>query len=490
MTNKQKLKDVGAERAVIAGICQHGKDALIDVQDILNINVFSSETNQILYKSLEKILSTSSSVDIPSLLSECSNSGHDLSSDKDLTYIKSIFNLPIHLENVRNHARKLMVLDIARKAQIKHQEAWYSLNELTGDENIDAVLSMSEGPIFELSKELHQGREDQPELLGQDSDDIFDDLVNNPVEMIGIPTPWQVYNTVIGGGLRTGVTLIGARPKQGKTTLAKECGLHVAGNLNIPVLMLDTEMKKNDQLYRSWAGLSKVPTKEIETGQFARNKDKLKKVKEAKEYIKKIPYYHKRVGGKPFNEILSIIRRWLYKHVGFDDNGHTNPHLVLYDYFKLMNAETLKEMKEYEALGYQISSFHDFCNDYDTPVLAFVQVNRDGNTRETNDIISQSDRLLWLCISASLYKAKSPEEIAEDGPENGNMKIVPLECRFGAGLANGDYININMNGDISTIEEIGTRNQSIKNKKSGSNTTGFTISEDEITEETEEAPWE
>jgi hypothetical protein len=396
-----------------------------------------------------------------------------------------------------------MILEIGRQAQVKHKDAWYALNDLTGDESIDNVLSMSEAPIFELSSQLHNGREEAPELLGEDSDEILEDLINNPVEMLGIPTPWPAYNTAIGGGLRTGVTLIAARPKQGKTTLAKECGLHVAGKLGIPVLMLDTEMKKNDQLYRSWAGLSRVPIGEIETGQFGQSREKLEKVKKAKEYIKKIPYYHKRIGGKDFDEVLSIARRWIYQHVGFDESGKTKPHLIIYDYFKLMNSDVLDKMKEYEALGYQISKFHDFCNDYDSPVFSFVQVNRDGITKDTSDIISQSDRLLWLCISASAWKAKSPEEIAEDGVDNGNMKFIILESRFGGGLEFGDYINMNMQGEISTITELGTRNEALKKAKQedsgfGIDDSGMIVSEfgsdtleggdDETLDE--EAPWD
>src|SRR5690606_17026985 len=42
-------------------------------------------------------------------------------------------------------------------------------------------------------------------------------LCNNPVDCIGIPTPWPRFNHAIGGGLTSGgVTLIAARPKKGK----------------------------------------------------------------------------------------------------------------------------------------------------------------------------------------------------------------------------------------------------------------------------------
>jgi len=32
----------------------------------------------------------------------------------------------------------------------------------------------------------------------------------------------------------------------------------------------------------------------------------------------------------------------------------------------------------------------------------------------------ESDRLIWLCTSFSIFKEKSAEELAEDGPKAGN----------------------------------------------------------------------
>ena len=36
--------------------------------------------------------------------------------------------------------------------------------------------------------------------------------------------------------------------------------------------------------------------------------------------------------------------------------------------------------------------------------------------KESTDAVSGSDRLIWLCTSFSIFKAKSSEEVAEDGP--------------------------------------------------------------------------
>jgi hypothetical protein len=131
--------------------------------------------------------------------------------------------------------------------------------------------------------------------------------------------------------------------------------------------------------------------------------------------LEKIPFYHRWVGGKAFEEISSIMRRWIYQNVGFNSEGKTNPHLIIYDYFKLMNDDNLGKMQEYQAIGFQISYLSDFCKKYNTPCLSFVQINRDGITKDTSDIISQSDRLLWLATSVAIFKRLTKDEIIQNG---------------------------------------------------------------------------
>ena len=129
-----------------------------------------------------------------------------------------------------------------------------------------------------------------------------------------------------------------------------------------------------------------------------------------------------------------------------------------------MNSENISaSMQEYQALGFLISGLHNFCIKYDLPCLSFVQLNRDGITKESTDVISGSDRLLWLCTNFTLFKVKSEEEQADD-IEAGmsysyNRKLVPLLARHGGCLEEGDYINVYMQGEYARLTEGPTRNK-------------------------------
>ena len=125
----------------------------------------------------------------------------------------------------------------------------------------------------------------------------------------------------------------------------------------------------------------------------------------------------------------------------------------------MSSSSISNNIQEYQALGFQITNLHNLAVKYDFPCLSFVQLNRDGITKESTDAVSGSDRLIWLCTSFSIFKSKSPEELAEDGPRAGNRKLVPIVSRHGAGLDDGNYINLRMHGEYAKLEELRTRNE-------------------------------
>jgi hypothetical protein len=179
-----------------------------------------------------------------------------------------------------------------------------------------------------------------------------------------------------------------------------------------------------------------------------------------------MPYYYESVVGMEFEDILGIMRRWIRRVVGQDQStGATNPCVIIFDYFQLMNGDGLsnKNVQEYQLLGFQIKALHNFMVRHDVPSLAYIQLNRDGITKEETDIVSGSDRQVWTCSSLGILKKKGEEEIAEDN--SGNRKVVILVTRDGPGLEDGDYINMKFNGNINRLTEGKTRNQ-IQAKKS------------------------
>tara|TARA_R110002020_G_scaffold188926_2_gene387797 strand:+ start:684 stop:2150 length:1467 start_codon:yes stop_codon:yes gene_type:complete len=467
------LEDMAAERAVMSALCQYGLDAYLEI-DFIESGHFTNEINQLIFSCINKSIADTSKVELSSILSAANDLGvYDQINTKDeIGFIRSLFNFPILKDNVGTHAAKLAKLKLARDLKKTLKACEKQLSSATGDEDVMDLISKVEGPILDATGDIYQNSGKKTELLGDGIEEYVQYLTENVSDFAGIPSGFPRFDMAIGGGLRRKcVDLVAARPKVGKSMFGDAVAMHVAGNLNIPVLVLDTEMSKEDHYNRILANLSGVEINKIATGKFSENEIDKEKVNEATLKIESIPYHYISIAGQPFENVLSVMRKWIYQHVGFDEGGQTKDCLIVYDYLKLMGSESISSaMQEYQVLGFQITKLHNFMVKYDAPCLSFVQLNRDGITKETTDVVSGSDRLIWLCTSFSIFKMKSDEEIADDNVENGNRKLVPVVARHGEGLDDGDYVSMKMFGKYGRIEEGRTRNeihQDIRSRNEG-----------------------
>ena len=460
MAKESSLKNIASERAVLAGIVRHGIDCFVDVEILVDEETFTLDHNKILFKCLVDAISKNDSIGFTEILSSAKSLdlNEHIERPDVMKHVNGVINTPIHLENVRSHAEKIRRLQFARNVQSQLRDIYRGLDEISGDESVTEILSIAENPIQEICMSYMREDDTTPKPLGESLSDYIEHVQNNKSETMGISTGFPVFDRAIGGGLRRKcVDLVAARPKVGKSCFADNVALHVAKNLGIPVLMLDTEMSKEDHWNRIVANVSDVEINEIATGRFADDAEKIDKVHKAVEEIKDIPYDYISIAGRPFEETLSIARRWLLKNVGYDENGRLNDCLVIYDYLKLMTSESINNnLAEFQVLGFQITSLHNFCVEHDVACLSFVQLNRDGITKETTDAVSGSDRLIWLCTSFSIFKNKTEEERVMDGVINGDKKLIPIVSRHGPGMEDEGYICLGMQGEFARINELGT----------------------------------
>jgi replicative DNA helicase len=472
------LCDPAAERAVLAGICNYGQDAYYDIADIVDSSSFTIDSNALIFKCLKSICETGekSKIDIPSIYSVAQELGflQILSKKEEAQHLKAIVDFPVAQENIRKFAAKIRKLEIARLLRKSLENAQDKILDVNGSESITSILGIAEDAVFNFSSVLND-TDNNPIAIGKDIDDYIKHLSENKIDQVGIPTGFPIYDQAIGGGLRKGtVNIIAARPKTGKTLLADNIGFHVANKLKIPVLNMDTEMNTVDHINRVLAMMTEIEINAIETGKFAESPDKKNKLIAAATELKKTKLFHKSIAGQPFEDQLAIMRRWVLKEVGLNDDGTAKECVIFYDYLKLMDSAGMsQDLKEYQVLGFMMTSLHNFATRYKVPIVAFIQLNRDGITKESTDSASGSDRIIWLCSNFSIFKRKTPEEIAEDGPDNGNRKLVPLISRHGGGLDDNDYINCFMKGWCAKITEGRTRLEVMNNR--GNTSDGFVV---------------
>jgi replicative DNA helicase len=453
--SQAELQNLPVERAVLAGICQFGLEIYVEL-DFIQPDYFSHELNQIIYSCLQDIINNNQKIEYLTIFSTAQKLGvfELINKNTEMGFIRSLFNFPINKDNIPKFAAKLAKLKLARDMKKALANCDKALNKITGDEGIEEIIGLVEDPIIEITSAAYKEHSNQTMLVGENIDEYVQYLIDNPVDYLGIPTGLDRFDEACGGGVRRkSVCLIGARTGVGKSVISTNVALHTSSKLFVPTLYLDTEMDINDQRNRMLANLSNVKINDIAKGKFAKSFMQAESVKRAAQHLKDIPYHYISIAGQPFDNILNIMKKWIHQHVGVDENGRTKDCLIIYDYFKLMSSAGLSAaMQEYQALGFQITKMNDFCIKYDVPCLSFVQLNREEE-------IAQSDRLQWLAATVAKFQVKSDEEIADDGDQHGNRKIVFLKTRHGSGLEQGDYINVKMNGPTAKLNEWFTRNE-------------------------------
>lgn len=474
------LADPSAERAVLSGICKFGEEVYLDIADILQDTSFTVDSNAVIFKCIKEICEKhqSKSIDIASIYSVAQDLGlsHVLSRKEEAQHLKAILDFPVNIENISKFAAKIRKLQIARLLYEQLEKAKDKLLDVTGSEPVTSIISIAEDTVFDFTS-LINDTDNNPVCIGNDLEKYIQNLIDNPIDQVGIPTGFPVYDQAIGGGLRKStVNVIAARPKTGKTLLVDNMGFYIANKLKVPVLNMDTEMTKEDHINRILAMMTETEINNIETGKFAKSQDKSKKIENAVKELLDTKLFYKSIAGKPFEEQIALMRRWLVKEVGLEDDGTAKPCVIFYDYLKLMDSSGIsQDLKEYQVLGFMMTSLHNFATRYKVPIVAFVQLNRDGITKESTDTASGSDRIIWLCSNFTIFKRKSEEEIAEDGPSEGNRKLIPIISRHGGGLDDNDYINCHMKGWCAKITEGRTKLEIANNIEKQNSNSGFIL---------------
>lgn len=405
-------------------------------------------------------------LDLPTILSSAHSLGFREFFDKkeEYNHLRAVMNFStIQKESVRKLAAKLRKLEIANQIYNLLEESKTSLKEISGDEPISHILGLVEKPIFDFSTLLNSENNEGPKLILKNLREKIEHRFDNPIKQVGLSSGFPLYDEIIGGGFRRGtVNVVLARLKAGKSSFADNVAIHqITQPEPVPVLMLDTEMSEDEHEPRILANLSGVDIKLIETGQAGLDPEKRRKVLEATDLLNNKAgnyYFYQNICGWETEDIISYMRRWLHRHVGFDSTGLVKPCLIILDYLKIMSNNALqqnREMKEYQALGFMTTSLVNFMQKYKVPLATYCQVNRDGISKEDTDIVAGSDRIGWFASNLVLLKRQTTEEMAEQHgfKDVYNSKLVYLAARHGPGLDDDDFINFKFNRYICKFTE-------------------------------------
>lgn len=247
-------------------------------------------------------------------------------------------------------------------------------------------------------------------------------------------TPHPEFNRFYGGLRPKNLYAFVARPGAGKSSFLFDTAFKTSqiSGFKTKVLYLDTEMEHEDIKWRAVASITGVPMWYLETGNWRKFPEMIKKVRPALALMKDYYLDHKKIGNKTIDQICAIARRWRYS-VGKDC-----PAIIVYDYVKLTGEKISESWKEYQAIGDKIDKLKKLSEELDVPLLTACQLNRSGESRnkmgkdvtDDSSAIAASDRLQWFASFVGIFRAKTLDEVAEDTTDFGTHKLIQLKTRF------------------------------------------------------------
>lgn len=327
--------------------------------------------------------------------------------------------------------RKL--LDAMERASSRLKKADRSISLVELEEIVDKEIN-SQINVFDNG-------DDVPSNIYEKMESIIEERGNNPITDFGMLGPFPTVNKIYGSLVRGGnVTVVCARAKGGKSSLAMRYTTYVADKYDVTVLHLDNgEMSEEELIFRQAAALSGVPLYLLETGKWRNaGEEVVKKVRSVWPRVKKLKFYYYCVGGMSADEMVSYTKRFYYNKV-----GRGKEMIISFDYLKPPGLPT-GQSTEWQVIGEIVNKFKKLIAKeilFDSkPMLSMftsVQSNRSGivtnkkkeNIVDDESVVSLSDRIIQYCSHMFLLRKKTMDEILEDGEEFGTHKFICFAAR-------------------------------------------------------------
>jgi replicative DNA helicase len=253
--------------------------------------------------------------------------------------------------------------------------------------------------------------------IGDGSKTILHSRAENPLEVPGIPTGFDRLDLSLQGLQPGKLYVLAARYKVGKSIWLMNVVRHVAVNLGVPVLVIDTEnpsQQIDDRLLSLQSGVEEL---KVRNGMFKFEEGAADKLDKASDELAKSQIYHCYMPNFTFEAALSLIKKYrMQKNIG----------LVVFDYIKAPDNTNFSAIQEYQLLGHLTSGLKNkVAGTLDIPVLTACQLGRKAIGQDTaaDDHVADSDRIGRYADVLLYFREKSEEEKEKYGctKHTGNM---------------------------------------------------------------------
>ena len=371
-------------------------------------------------------------------------------------YISALFeksidpvNIDFYIQRVADASGKLKVLQATQDIN----ELTESNRTLTGETlTADTIVEHAQQKFLQIALDSEKSAEAVD--LADGIKELLDEVALNPSSVRGYATGFPLLDTAINGLEPGTLTVLGARPKVGKSTLLMNWAKYLAYTSDAPVLLIDTEMSTREQQFRVLSTLSSVPEREIKNGTYIDDDLKVDAVNEAVRIMGTGRILHKYYPDFTPEGVAALTRKYHHQF---------GVRCLIFDYIKLPDADLqmIGNVKEHQALGYLCVSLKNLAGQLEIPVITAAQIGRTGANKGhvTASDFADSDRILRYAntlLGLACKTKKESEEIAERYGQDtmlgaGTHRLQILDTR--AGGSNFSGLDLHFRQDTLTMNE-------------------------------------
>lgn len=358
--------DIEAEQAVLGSMLTD-KDAVISAIEILRPEDFYREDNKAVYSSILNLYSKAEPIDIITVKAELVSEGKF----EQVGGLEYLAGLPDKVPTTANVERYISIVEEKSilRSLIKTSNELIDLG-YSQQEEVDAIIDQAEKRIFDMIKNRNQKGYIPIKDVLVESFAQLEKLYNQKGMVSGIPTGFTELDYKTSGLNNSDLILIAARPAMGKSALAINIATNAAMKSNVPVIVFNLEMSKEQIGNRILCSEAMVDSAKIRTGKI--EEEDWVKLASAIGPLSEAPIYIDDTPGISIMEIRAKCRKLkLEKNIG----------LIVIDYLQLIQGTGKRGASREQEISEISRSLKILAKELDVPVIALSQLSRAAEQR-------------------------------------------------------------------------------------------------------------
>ena len=421
--------DIEAEQAVIGSMLTD-KDAVLSSVEVLSKEAFYREDNKAIFDAILSLYAKNEPVDLITVKNELVEAGNF----ERVGGIEYLASLPDKVPTTANVERYIKIVDekymLRNLIQSSNELLALGYNET---EEIDEILDLAERKIFDLSQNKNtKGYASIKDVLVESFAEL-ERLYNQKGSITGVPSGFIDLDNMTSGFHGSELIIIAARPAMGKSAFAINIATNAAVKNNVPVVIFNLEMSKEQIGNRILGSEAMVDSNKIRTGQ-----------------IEDSDWGKLATAGIKVMDIRTKCRKLkMEKKIG----------LIVIDYLQLIQGNSKRGGTREQEISEISRSLKILAKELDVPVIALSQLSRSvesredkrpmlSDLRESGAIEQDADIVMFLYRDDYYNEDSSDKNKAEvivakhRGGSTGTRKLLwmPSYTKFG-NLSNQQYEN-------------------------------------------------